>query len=62
MRDDAFAAGEQEIVALVKSGASARQIIEELRRTNTVLMLHGSDFARLGQGPCRFGPRGAIFC
>ena len=39
--------GEQEIVALVKSGATPQQVIEELRRTNTVLMLHGSDFARL---------------
>ena len=41
--------GEQEIVALAKSGATPPQIIEELRRTHTVLMLQGSDFARLGQ-------------
>src|SRR6185295_7561451 len=38
-----------EIVELSKSGATAPQIIEELRRTNTVLMLQGSDFARLGE-------------
>src|SRR5690349_12128009 len=41
--------GEQEIVALVKSGATPAQVIEELRRTHTVLMLQGSDFARLGR-------------
>ena len=41
--------GPAEIVALSKSGATAPQIIEELRRTNTVLMLQGSDFARLGE-------------
>ena len=38
-----------EIVELSKSGATGPQIIEELRRTNTVLMLQGSDFARLGE-------------
>jgi len=41
--------GEAEIVALAKSGATAPQIIEELKRTHTVLMLRGSDFARLGE-------------
>ena len=41
--------GETEIVTLAKSGATAPQIIEELQRTHTVLMLQGSDFARLGQ-------------
>jgi hypothetical protein len=41
--------GPAEIVALAKSGATGPQIIEELRRTNTVLMLHGSDFARLAE-------------
>ncbi|SRR5258706_10769318 len=41
--------GTAEIVALAKSGATAPQIIEELRRTNTVLMLQGSDFARLAE-------------
>ncbi len=38
-----------EIVELAKSGATAPQIIEELKRTHTVLMLRGSDFARLGE-------------
>ena len=41
--------GEPEIVALAKSGATGPQIVEELKRTHTVLMLHGSDFARLAQ-------------
>jgi hypothetical protein len=35
------------IVVLAKSGATAPQIIEELKRTNTVLMLQASDFVRL---------------
>src|SRR5215813_3587876 len=38
-----------QIVELAKSGATGPQIIEELKRTNTVLMLQGSDFARLGE-------------
>ena len=38
-----------QIIELAKSGATAPQIIEELKRTNTVLMLQGSDFARLAQ-------------
>lgn len=41
--------GPEEIVALARSGATAPQIIEELQRTHTVLMLQGSDFARLGE-------------
>ena len=38
-----------EIVTLAKSGASGPQIVQELERTHTVLMLQGSDFARLGE-------------
>ena len=41
--------GPDEIVVLAKSGATGPQIIEELKRTNTVLMLQGSDFARLSE-------------
>ena len=37
------------IVELAKSGATGPQIIEELKRTHTVLMLQGSDFARLAE-------------
>jgi hypothetical protein len=36
-----------DIVALAKSGATAPQIIEELKRTDTVLILSASDFVRL---------------
>ena len=36
-----------EVVALAKEGKSSRQIIEELKRTETVLPLQASDIVRL---------------
>lgn len=36
-----------DVVTLAKSGATAPQIVEELKRTNTVLVLQASDFVRM---------------
>ena len=37
----------EDVVALAKSGKTPQEIIEELKRTNTVLLLQASDFLKL---------------
>ena len=39
----------EEVVALAKGGRTSQQIIEELKRTDTVLPLQASDFLKLHQ-------------
>ena len=37
----------EELVALAKSGKTPKEIIEELKRTDTILLLQASDFLKL---------------